>query len=206
MNKKRFALIGVSVVALAVVVAAAAFATVGTKHYAAGLAPIRHSPQADGHSSVTGTATLDVTGTQAHVVLHLRGLSPNLPHAMHIHGLLAAKNECPTPSADTNGDGLISLEEGAPFYGPIDTSFTTTGDTSAASGLALERFPVSDANGEINYDRTFEIPQNVIDRLGSLHIVVHGLALDGNSEGPVGGYDTLFEAVLPVACGGISGN
>jgi hypothetical protein len=46
----------------------------------------------------------------------------------------------------------------------------------------------------------------LIDRLGSLHIVVHGLALDGNSEGPVGGYDTLFEAVLPVACGGISGN
>ena len=117
MNKKRFALIGVSAIALAVVVAAAAFATVGTKHYAAGLAPIRHSPQADGHSSVTGTATLDVTGTQAHVVLHLRGLSPNLPHAMHIHGLLAAKNECPTPSADTNGDGLISLEEGAPFTG-----------------------------------------------------------------------------------------
>ena len=206
MQKKRFALVGGLLIVLTVVIAAGAFATVGTKHYAAGLSPIRHNPQADRHSSVTGTATLDVTGTQAHVVLHLRGLSPNLPHAMHIHGLLAAKNECPAPAADTNGDGLISLEEGAPFYGPIDVSFTTTGDTSAASGLALERFPVSDGNGQLNYDRTFTIPQNVIDRLGALHIVVHGLALDGNSTGPVGGYDSLFEAVLPVACGGISGN
>ena len=206
MQKKRFALVGGLLIVLTVVVAAGAFATVGTKHYVAGLSPIRHNPQADRHSSVTGTATLDVTGTQAHVVLHLRGLSPNLPHAMHIHGLLAAKNECPPPAADTNGDGLISLEEGAPFYGPIDVSFTTTGDTSAASGLALERFPVADGNGQLNYDRTFNIPQNVIDRLGALHIVVHGLALDGNSTGPVGGYDSLFEAVLPVACGGISGN
>jgi len=204
--RKRSFIYVLAALVVASVVTGVAVATNGKMRFEANLAPIPHDPAADGGSNVTGTARLKVDGTQVHVNIHVRGLTPNLPHAMHIHGLLAAKNECPTPSADTNGDGLISLEEGAPFYGPIDESFTTTGDTSAASGLALERFPVSDANGEINYDRTFEIPQNVIDRLGSLHIVVHGLALDGNSEGPVGGYDTLFEAVLPVACGGISGN
>lgn len=203
MSRTKLALAGALVVT-AGTIAAAAFATTGTVHYVAGLSPIHHDPIADHHSTVTGTASLDVQGTQVHVVLHLRGLAPGLPHAMHIHGDLAAKNECPGPSADTDGDGLISLAEGAPFYGPIDTSFTTTGDTSPASGLALERFPVADANGAIDYDRTFTIPQNVIDRLGSLHIVVHGLPLDGDATGPVGGYDSLFEATLPVACGAIS--
>jgi len=197
---------GIAVAAVAVVATTAALATNGPEQFRVLLSPIPHSPAADGGSNVTGTAKLDVKGTSVHVVLHLKGLSPNLPHAMHIHGDLAAQNECPPSlaAADTNGDGLISLEEGAPFYGPIDTSFTETGDTSAASGLALERFPVADASGNLNYERTFEIPQNVIDRLGSLHIVVHGLDEDGNAEGPVGGYDTLFEAVLPVSCGRIA--
>ena len=192
-------------IAIAAIVSAAAFAGAAKTRFAATLNPIPHSMAADHGSNVTGSASLKVDGTQVHVNIHVRGLTPNLPHAMHIHGILGDANVCPPASADTNGDGLISLEEGAPFYGPIDTSFTKTGDTSAASGLALERFPVADNHGNLNYNRTFTIPQNVLDSLGSLHIVVHGLALDGNSSGPVGGYDSLFEAVLPVACGTISG-
>ena len=192
------------VVALASVVSAVAFAHPGKTRWTATLSPIPHNMVADHGSNVTGTAKLTVDGTRVHVNIHVRGLTPNLPHAMHIHGRLDQANVCPPATADTSHDGLISLEEGAPFYGPINVSFTTTGDTTAASGLALERFPVADNEGNLNYNRTFTIPQNVLDRLGSLHIVVHGLALDGNSTGPVGGYDTLFEAVLPVACGGIS--
>jgi hypothetical protein len=181
-------------------------AAAGKTRFAATLAPIPHDTTADGGSNVTGTASLKLDGTKVHVNIHVRGLTPNLPHAMHIHGILGDPNVCPPASADTSGDGLISLEEGAPFYGPVDTSFTTTGDTSAASALALARFPVADAEGNLNYNRTFTIPQDVLDSLGSLHLVVHGLALDGNADGPVGGYDTLFEAVLPVACGAISGD
>jgi hypothetical protein len=200
---RRSLLVAGALVAAASIATSVAFATGGTTHYQAGLSPILHSPLADNHSSAAGTASLDVTGTQVHVMLHLHGLSPNVPHAMHIHGILAAENECPPKTADTNGDGLISLEEGAPFYGPIDVSFTDSGDTSPASGLALERFVKADARGNLDYDRTFTIPQDVIDSLGSLHIVVHGLALDGETDGPVGGYNSLFEAVLPVACGRI---
>ena len=200
---RRLLTAGAAVLAAGSIATAVAFATSGTQHYQAGLAPIHHSPLVDNHTSAAGTASLDVTGTQVHVTLHLHGLSPGVPHAMQIHGILAAQNECPPKTADTNGDGFISLEEGAPFYGPIDVSFTTSGDTSAASGLALERFVTADANGNVDYDRTFTIPQDVIDSLGSLHIVVHGLALDGETDGPVGGYNSRFEAVLPVACGRI---
>lgn len=203
-RKRLFVLVSL-LMAVAAVVCAVAFAGgPGKSMFRAVLNPIPHNAVADGGSNVTGTARLKVDGTRVHVIIHVHGLTPNLPHAMHIHGILGDANVCPPASADANGDGLISLEEGAPFYGPIDTSFTTSGDTSAASGLALERFPVADREGNLNYNRTFTIPQNVLDSLGSLHIVVHGLALDGNSTGPVGGYDTLFEAVLPVACGTIS--
>ncbi|MDX6481802.1 MAG: hypothetical protein QOG85_2312 [Gaiellaceae bacterium] len=203
-RKRLFVLVGL-VMTVAAVVSAVAFAGSAKSMFGAMLNPIPHNEVADRGSNVTGTARLMVDGTQVHVIIHVHGLTPNLPHAMHIHGILGDANVCPPASADTNGDGLISLEEGAPSYGPVDTSFTTSGDTSAGSALALERFPVADDEGNLNYNRTFTIPQNVLDSLGSLHIVVHGLALDGNSEGPVGGYDTLFEAVLPVACGTLSG-
>jgi len=203
-RRKRSIWYLVGAVAVASVVTSVAVAATGKMRFEAILSPIPHNAAADGGSNVTGTAKLKVDGTQVHVNIHVRGLTPNLPHAMHIHGILGDANVCPPAAADTNGDGLVSLEEGAPFYGPIDTSFTGTGGTSPADGLALERFPVADADGVLNYNRTFTIAQNVIDSLGSLHVVVHGLALDGNANGPVGGYDTLFEAVLPVACGSIS--
>lgn len=193
MGKRLFLALAVLAVAA---VAGTAYATDGGG-YSADLQPVGNNPPAH------GTAKLFVAGRQLTVDIHASGLAPNLPHAMHIHGVLGDPNACPPPTADTDHDGLISLQEGAPFYGPIDVSFTTTGDTSAASGLALERFIRADANGNVNYDRTFTIPQEVIDSLGSLHIVVHGLALDGETDGPVGGYDSLFEAVLPVACGAI---
>jgi hypothetical protein len=202
--RKRSVMYVLFAVVAALVISSVAVATNGKTTFEADLNPIPHAASADGGSNVTGWATLKVDGTQVHVNLHLRGLSPSLPHAMHIHGILGDRNVCPPASADTDGDGLVSLAEGAPFYGPIDASFTETGDNSPASGLALERFPVADAAGNINYNRTFTIPQNVIDSMGALHIVVHGLDRDGDATGPVGGYDSLFEAVLPVACGTIS--
>ena len=118
-RKRSFMYVLVALVA-ASVVTGVAVATNGKSPSEANLAPIPHNPAVDGGSNVTGTASLKVDGTQVHVNLHVRGLSPNLPHAMHIHGILGDRNVCPPASADTNGDGFVSLEEGAPFDGPID--------------------------------------------------------------------------------------
>jgi hypothetical protein len=177
--------------------------------YQAALRPVPHDPQADGGSNVRGTARLSRIDGRLTVRLQATGLTPGLPHAMHIHGELKARNECPPAAADINSevtstepgipDGLLSLGEGAPFYGPIQVSFTTTGDTSASSGLVLERFPVADADGNLSYHRTFQIPHKTAAKLKRLHIVVHGLDLDRD-----GAYSNLMEATLPVACGGIS--
>jgi hypothetical protein len=183
--------------------------------FAADLKPIPHQASADGGSNVTGHAAMRLNGRMLTVDLTASGLTPNEPHAMHIHGLLDRVNECPPASADVNTgdpidpatvvegtpDGLLSLDEGAPFYGPIDVSFTTSGDTSAGSGLSLERMPIADANGRVAYHRTIEVPKGVAKNLTRLHIVLHGADLPADDD--ASSLSSLFEATLPVACGTI---
>ena len=138
---------------------------------------------------------------------------------MHIHGLLDRVNECPPASADVNTgdpidgctpqvtgtpDGLISLAEGDPFYGPIDVSFTTNGATNAESGLALERFASADASGHLSYHRIITVPKDIAKNLTKLHIVLHGTDLPADADDS--SLNSLFEATLPVACGNIIRN
>ncbi len=85
------------------------------------------------------------------------GLSPEAPHAMHIHYGDDARNECPTMEMDaastrTDGTPRLSTADGLPAYGPIVVSLTTTGDTTPASALAVSRFPTS-SDGMLDYSR-----------------------------------------------------
>ena len=177
--------------------------------YRADLRPVPHAPAADAGSNVVGKANLMLKGESLKVRLKARGLSPSLPHAMHIHGKEAAGELARCPGAerrdDLVDDGLIETVEGLPDYGGILVSFTTRGDTSPASGLALARMPVAKENGLLKYKRTLEIPRRLADRLDELHIVIHGEDLDG--DGTYGGRTTALgaplEAELPVACGEI---
>ena len=109
-------------------------------------------------------------------------------------------------SADTDKDGFISVAEGVPFYGGIEVSLTKTGDTSPDSGLALNRFPVADSNGNYSYKRTFTVSNEVRDSIADGHIIIHGIDIDQSGE-----YDGAkpssiapelpFEATVPAACG-----
>ena len=81
-------------------------------------------------------------------------------------------------------------------------SFTTTGDTSPASGLKLERMPVANASGTINYQRSIQVPQNVAKNLANLHIVLHGADLPTDTD--ASSLTSLLEATLPVSCGVIN--
>ena len=181
------------------------------------LHPVPHSAAADGGSNVTGHADIKLTGRTIAVHLTAHGLTPGEPHAMHIHGLFDRVNECPSPSADVNTgdpidkatpqeegtpDGLISLNEGAPFYGPIDVSLTRNGGTDPGSGLALERFVAADADGDLSYQRTITVSKQVAKNLSDLHIVIHGTDLPGDNDSS--SLSSLFEATLPVACGTIN--
>lgn len=175
--------------------------------YFAGLAPVPHAPTADSGSNVTGQAVIQyVRGTTYRVTVNATGLSPNLPHLAHIHGVVKAQNECPGPDA-AGSDGLIDTLDGLPAYGPILVTFATSGDTSAAAGLNIGTAPVADANGNLSFQREITLKGNVAANLSDLHVVIHGEDLNDN-----GSYDgqasTLapgvpLEAELPVACGTI---
>jgi len=160
-----------------------------------------------------------------HIEVHADGLSPNAPHAQHIHYGQQALNECPTLALDSNMDGRLSTAEGVPAYGPVVVSLNTKGDTTPANGLDLTRFPVA-KNGSYDYSRNNirftsvagtgypgpggagtakEIAESI--REGEGVVVIHGIDYNGN-----GSYDFSAgaselnpnlpaEATDPAACG-----
>ena len=166
-----------------------------------------HSYQADlsalNQSGVSGTGMVTLDGTTATVTIQATGLVDGAPHAQHFH--FGAKGACPTDADDKDGDGFVSVSEGAPFYGDIGTSLTTKGDTSPKSGLAVDRFPT---DGNESYSRTLEVSPDVAAAFenGTAVLVLHGVDKDGS-----GAYDgdvksdldpsLPMEATAPAACG-----
>ncbi|WP_438854423.1 hypothetical protein [Agromyces sp. M3QZ16-3] len=150
------------------------------------------------------------------VTVEAWGLSPNLPHAMHLHGVPgdATDMACPGPAA-AGPDGVVTVLDGAPFYGGILTSLTSTGDVSPASALALDRFAMADADGHLYYQRTFTDVPGYTDA-GTVQVVVHGIDFDRNgayafnpadpfsSRSSSLGAGIPLEATVPVLCGGVA--
>ena len=180
--------------------------------YRADLAPVADNPSTAEGGAASGVAYLARVGDRLTGVIYATGLSPDLPHAMHIHGREAAAAECPGVDRDANGDGLVDTLEGLVDYGPIQVSLTTTGGTGGnllPDGLDLSRYAVADQLGFLTYSRTFSIPLSVAERLGDFHVVIHGADLNGNHvyDGPdsslsaVIGAPVPLEAELPVVCG-----
>lgn len=129
------------------------------------------------NSGVTGTAMLSLDRNMLTVKIDAMGLEPGKLHPQHIHGFMEnnRNSKCPSWSDDTNGDGLISLEEGLPSYGPVL--------------LSLTPFPTADANGEIHYMKTFTVDANLLP-LQNRAIVLHGKTVMGE-----------YWPTLPIACG-----
>jgi hypothetical protein len=175
--------------------------------YHASLDPVPHHPRADSGSDVKGYAKVVEVDGELKVEVTAYGLSPLLPHLMHIHGELEAQNECPGPKFRAGGvdDRLIETADGLPAYGPIQVTFSTEGDTSAAAGLNLDTAPVADHEGTLSYQRVLlDVPDSVLDELDDLHIVIHGEDLDDDGmydPEPITALGAPLEAELPVACG-----
>jgi hypothetical protein len=176
----------------------------------ADLAPIPGNP-VDGN----GEAMVEISGTTLSFTLAAEGLA-NLPHAAHIHFGDTARHECPTASdntaaplsGETNEGDHVTTTEGAPAYGEIVVSLTKVGDTSPASGLAVDRFA---AGTEFEYSRgDVQVSPEVAEAIvaGESVVVIHGVDYDGDgalSAGDRGVSDldaTLpGEATDPALCG-----
>ena len=203
MFKKKLGLVLLLAVAVSLSLVSVAFAQGGSGvqgYFKANLKPLNHSGS-------NGTAILHKEGGKLDTKIYSTGLAPKLPHAQHIHGFKQALSECPTLAA-SGRDNLITTVEGLPSYGPIRVSFTTRGDTSAASGLAVSRFPVANSDKDLQYRRTFKVPQEVSQNLGKMAIVQHGVDLNHNGryDFKAAGKSELDpslpqEATIPATCG-----
>src|SRR5215210_6023221 len=161
------------------------------------------------NSGVTGTGYARVQGTKVKVGYQAKHLAPNLPHAAHIHYGEQAAHECPTVKDDANHDFRLNVAEGLPKYGAIAISLTTSGDTSPASALAVDRFSTA-PKGTIRYDRTVKTSKAVARaiRKGEGVLVVHGVDYNNNGKYDFEGagksdLDPKLPAVAtdPAACG-----
>ncbi|TAM83725.1 MAG: hypothetical protein EPN43_13010 [Jatrophihabitans sp.] len=165
-------------------------AAASTSTYQATLDPVALNTPS---GAASGTFTLTLNGDQATVTEHVTGLADTLPtdtatlnslgipaafagkpfpHVQHIH--INGNDQCPTSSADTNGDGVISTVEGQPAYGMIGTTLSTSGatDTSTATDVTL-----APGGGSFTYQRTFTINQATLTAIqdNKAVVVVHGL-------------------------------
>ncbi|WP_436531860.1 hypothetical protein [Actinoplanes sp. HUAS TT8] len=174
------------------------------------------------HSGASGTATLTaMSDGDLQVSIRSTGLVPNSPHAQHLHGSTEGMDfHCPDMSADQDGNGYVSTEEGMPVYGNIFVSLTTKGDTTPKSGLAVDRMPTADAKGNLAYDRVIpaaDLPAGTIAHLKDLHVVEHGIDANKNGKYDLAGLgeSTLAksaglsgipeEVTDPALCGMVSG-
>lgn len=135
-------------------------------------------------SGVSGIAIFTVKGDELRSVVAVHGLEPGKVHMQHIHGKAdGSLATCPPPTADANGDGLISFVEGLPFYGPVL--------------LPLQPYPTANPGGSVNTRLTFSGSQLASLQLGTVPltnrvVVVHGMTVNGT-----------YIPSLPVACGPI---
>ncbi|MFB6248218.1 MAG: hypothetical protein ABEL97_06590 [Salinibacter sp.] len=149
-------------------------------------------------SDVEGVAKIRVQGGRLTVQVNARGHVPGKVHPQHIHARKSgSESTCPSASADSDGDGLVSVGEGIPAYGsvfvPLDGSLGT------AEGLGeIATFPTpGNQGGAITYRQTiglesvgtnFDAPLDLEKRA----IVLHGENVKGT-----------YVPTLPVACGTI---
>ncbi len=132
-------------------------------------------------SGVEGIAWITVTdGKYLTVEIEAVGFEAGKPHPQHVHGMDKPRrnSSCPTPDADANGDGIVSVGEGLPNYGPVV--------------LPLVPFDLVGADGSLSYAATFQIRPEKLQPLHKRSVVLHGLTVD-----------STYVPSTPVACGEI---
>ena len=167
------------------------------------------------NSGVTGTATFTyVVGGNLQAEVNARNLVPNMVHPQYIHGFGFEDKHpqdavCPPESA-AGDDGLLVLEDGLPFYGPILVPL----DDNLVP-LEAEDFPMANRNGQLNYAQRTGLSQliSAIDEGNEGHqnlenlalekrvVVLHGAFVKDNMIVPEGTDGAEYRATLPVACG-----
>lgn len=206
MRKPTKALIPLAAAALAVAMSpGTAFADHADGTYQSTLNPLNNQ-------NGSGMATVSIQGDTATINVTWSGLAETFmdgpfPHVQHIH--IGARGECPTQADDQDGDGVVSVPEGAPAYGDIGTTLSLKGDTSPAAATDIN---VAPGGGSVEYNRTIQLSEATLDSLaeGTGVVVVHGLDPSLISKKAQNAKSPLvpelpLAATAPALCGPLSG-
>lgn len=162
-------------------------------------------------SGGSGMVTVSIEGDQATVELSYTGLAEEFdggafPHVQHIH--IGGQGVCPSPSADANGDGVVSTPEGQDAYGLVGTTLSTSGGTGPGEATNIKLAP---GGGSADYSRTFTMNEDTLDALasGTGVVVVHGLNPADLSQEAQDAKSPLvpelpLAATAPALCGSIA--
>ncbi len=112
-------------------------------------------------SGVSGSVMLTLDGTQLSVEIDASGLTPDVEHLQHIHGF---------------EDGSESTCVDSDAYGPVI--------------VALEPFPMADADGNLSYSQTLTVDPEMLGDPAMRAVVIHGMMVDDE-----------YNVGIPVACG-----
>ena len=176
------------------------------EHFISVLAPANNS-------GAHGIALLTLDENRLTIDVAASGLEPNQAHPFHIHGFTDDRSsQLPSIEQDADRDGFVESAEGAQVFGPVILALAEQGPPAAS--VATTDYPFADANGEIEFSRTFTfdlsnsqqaaIFNELSDRLSGRGLQFHGLDIPGgagqgtgNEVNGTGGY----AAALPVANG-----
>ncbi|WP_051227852.1 hypothetical protein [Gillisia sp. JM1] len=151
----------------------------GSDSYFACLRPLNNS-------GAIAIASLSLEGNALSVVVLGTGFKAGEMHPQHIHGFTGAdagQNAVCPPSSAGGADGIISLEDGLPFYGGVQLALTLEGSGD---------FPTADASGSYFYSRTFNLTAAQLENITPLEqmvIVAHGIVVNGS-----------YSITTPAAC------
>lgn len=176
-------------------------------------------------SQVTGKARFVERGRELTATINATGLQPGV-HPIHIHGKDQAKAECPTMSNDTNGDGFLSVIEGAPAYGLIKLNLTSPQTAFGkpptpvlfypfAGTANNSNFPVVGSNGKLHFKGSYMFDNSVdaqaafqsLTPLGNQAVVIHGGVAPQSVDAPAfaalgsprpAGYDPALKTYDPL--------
>lgn len=170
-----------------------------------------------GGNAARGNGIMTIQNGRASVELTMDGVAEGIVHPQ----FLANGETCPNASADTNGDGIIDVQEGISDYGSLliqlDSNLTsrTAGQfpTTDASGsytyfqtVNLEELITSISGPDDNPDDPFVIlSENETLALDGKQIIIHGVASDFATPDTVATIgDIPVNETIPIACGRVT--
>ena len=169
------------------------------------------------NSGVTGEAIfVYMEDGRFQASVEARNLVPNMTHPQHIHGFGFESEDpenavCPPMSA-AGEDGLLTLGDGLPFYGPVLIPLD-----NELIPLSADNFPEANSHGQLNYleytklntlvqainEATNGVQTRKNIALTKRTVVLHGAFVKDNRIVAEGTEGAEYVATLPVACGEI---